>query len=103
MFFCQDLRKCSYFLLSAIRPSNILTVSRLGVNSNHVCYQHHITSGSSADGRLLFMSVGIFNFFGLKNDDPEEESELITTIKRGVLLTQVCCRLLDVTVSQYSF
>jgi hypothetical protein len=35
------------------------------------------------------VSVGIFNLFGLKKDDPAEEPELITTIKRGILLTQV--------------
>jgi hypothetical protein len=35
------------------------------------------------------MSAGLFNFFGLKKDDSEEEPELITTIKRGILLTQV--------------
>lgn len=87
--FCKDVGKCSYLKLSAIKPNNTLIVSRLGVNSNHVCYQHDITSRSSSDSRLLFMSVGLFNFFGLKKDDPEEEPELITTIKRGVLLTQV--------------
>jgi hypothetical protein len=36
------------------------------------------------------VSAGIFNLFGLKkDDDAAEEPELITTIKRGILLTQV--------------
>jgi hypothetical protein len=36
------------------------------------------------------VSAGIFNLFGLKKgDDAAEEPELIITIKRGILLTQV--------------
>jgi len=91
--FNKDARKCC-----VVKCNSTSFVSRLGVNSNHICYQNSITSGRSThndknwnnlDCKLLFVSAGLFNFFGLKKGDHEEEPELITTIKRGVLLTQV--------------
>jgi hypothetical protein len=96
--FGKDMGTFSYFKLSVVKRNWISVRSQFSVNTNHMCYRHYITSRgfvhndkdwSSLNSRMLFVSVGIFNLFGLKKDDPTEEPELITTIKRGILLTQV--------------
>lgn len=96
--FDKDVGKFSYYKLSIVKRNCISVINRFSGNSNRMCYQHSITSRgstrneqdwSSLNSRLLFVSAGIFNLFGLKKVDPTEEPELITTIKRGILLTQV--------------
>jgi hypothetical protein len=95
--FGKDMGKLNYFKLSTV-DRNCLVMSWFSINSKYVCYQHNITSKgpmredkdwSSSYSRVFFVSAGIFNLFGLKKDDSTEEPELITTIKRGILLTQV--------------
>jgi hypothetical protein len=96
--FGKDVGKFYYFKLSVVESNCLSVVNRFSVNSNYICYQGRITSKvcrhndkgwSSSKNRLFFVSAGIFNLFGLKKDDAAEEPELITTIKRGILLTQV--------------
>ncbi|KAJ4441235.1 hypothetical protein ANN_11086 [Periplaneta americana] len=93
--FGNDLRKYTPFSeINAVNRNNVTTLNlRYNPLRN---YQSSITSYKVTHSEQndfflksssLFLSAGILSFFGLEKDD-EKESELITTIKRGVLLTQ---------------
>jgi len=85
-----------YCTLSAVKYNTADFISRFTCYSNNVGHQHRIAYNRStrkndwpsANIGLCFVSAGLLNFLGLK-DDSEKEPELITTIKRGILLIQV--------------
>jgi len=86
----------SYCTSGAVKYNTADVISRFTCYSNNVGHQHNITSTRFtrkndrpyANIRLCFVSAGLLSFLGLK-DDSEKEPELITTIKRGILLIQV--------------
>jgi len=86
----------SYCALGAVKYNTADVISRFTYYSNNVGHQHSITSNRytrkndrpSANIGPCFLSAGLLSFLGLK-DDSEKEPELITTIKRGILLIQV--------------
>jgi len=85
-----------YCTLGAVKYNTADVISRFTCYSNNAGHQHSITSNRStrkndrpsANIGLCFVSAGLLSFLGLK-DDSEKEPELITTIKRGILLIQV--------------
>jgi len=86
-----------YCTLGAVKYNTADVVSRLTCYSNNVGHQHSLTCNRSSRKNdwpstnigLCFVSAGLLSFLGLKDDDSEKEPELITTIKRGILLIQV--------------
>jgi len=86
-----------YCTLGAVKYNTAGVVSRCTCYSNNVGHQYSLTSNRSARKNdwpsanigLYFVSAGLLSFLGLKDDDSEKEPELITTIKRGILLIQV--------------
>jgi len=86
-----------YCTLGAVKYNTAGVVSRFTCYSNNVGHQYSLTSNRSARKNdwpsanigLCFVSAGLLSFLGLKDDDSEKEPELITTIKRGILLIQV--------------
>lgn len=85
-----------YCTLGAVKYNKADVISRFTCYSNNVGYQNSITPNRSTrkndrpslNTGLYFVSAGLLSFLGLK-DDSEKEPELITTIKRGILLIQV--------------
>jgi hypothetical protein len=86
-----------YCTLGTVKYNSADAIRWFTCYSNYVGHQQSITSKRStlkndwpsANIELCFVSAGLLSFFGLKDDDSEKEPELITTIKRGILLTQV--------------
>jgi hypothetical protein len=85
-----------YCSLGSVKYNTADVTSRFTCYSKYVGHQRSITSNHStrksgwpsANIGLCFVSAGLLSFLGLK-DDSEKEPELITTIKRGILLIQV--------------
>jgi hypothetical protein len=107
--FSKVVGKCGICTLGAVKYNTAYVISQYTVNSNRVSYQRNVTSKRSSSKNdwqcsntgLCFVSVGLLSFFGLKNDDSEKEPELITTIKRGILLTQVISTGFEVVYTVY--
>jgi hypothetical protein len=83
--------------LGSVKYNTADVISRFVDCSKYVGHQHSITSNHStrkngwpsANIGPCFVSAGLLSFLGLKDDDSEKEPEVITTIKRGILLIQV--------------